>query len=370
MTVYVYAHTATGGHLRYTRELADGLANLDVPTVLVTGASGVQTTAAREMNVPSPDVTARGIQRVANRIGTYLRQHLFLRRYVRSAHIGPNDVFHFQELPSLFPGLAVTTIGRSGARTALTVHNVRPHAGHSLAAGLVSRLHRRQWRRLDVLIVHSPSLRDDLLTQHPEISPDHVVVIPHPIWHEPEDVLVEAAKDYVLFGALRRNKGIETFIDALAALDDPVATIAGATSEDYEAELRDRVIARGLTNCDLRVGFVEDPAIPPLLSSHRVVVLPYTQFAAQSGVVNQAVACDRPVVVTDVGALGDLVREFGVGEIAASMSVADLAHAMTTCRVKAVHGDYGANLANLRDLRSITVIAREHHHAYLGASHD
>ena len=47
----------------------------------------------------------------------------------------------------------------------------------------------------------------------------------------------------------------------------------------------------------------------------RLVVLPYTFFASQSGVLHQALAHRRPVVATDVGALGECVRRWGIGTV-------------------------------------------------------
>ena len=45
------------------------------------------------------------------------------------------------------------------------------------------------------------------------------------------------------------------------------------------------------------------------------MVLPYTSFGSQSGVLHQALAHARPVVTSDVGALGESVRRWGVGEV-------------------------------------------------------
>ena len=44
------------------------------------------------------------------------------------------------------------------------------------------------------------------------------------------------------------------------------------------------------------------------------VVLPYRRLDS-SGVLATAIGYRRPVVVTDVGSLGEIVREFGAGEV-------------------------------------------------------
>ena len=63
---------------------------------------------------------------------------------------------------------------------------------------------------------------------------------------------------------------------------------------------------------DWRLRFVADPEIPDLLEEAAVVVLPYRKIES-SGVLATALGHGRPVVVTDVGSLGDTVREFHAG---------------------------------------------------------
>ena len=55
--------------------------------------------------------------------------------------------------------------------------------------------------------------------------------------------------------------------------------------------------------------------MPALFERSRLVILPYTYFASQSGVLHQALAFGRPVVATDVGALGECVRQWGIGPV-------------------------------------------------------
>ena len=61
--------------------------------------------------------------------------------------------------------------------------------------------------------------------------------------------------------------------------------------------------------------FVSEQEVADLFGRSSLVVLPYTSFAAQSGVLHQALTYALPVVVSDVGALGESVRRWGVGEV-------------------------------------------------------
>ena len=53
---------------------------------------------------------------------------------------------------------------------------------------------------------------------------------------------------------------------------------------------------------------------PELMAEAAAVVLPYRRLDS-SGVLATAIGYRRPVVVTDVGSLGEIVREFGAGEV-------------------------------------------------------
>ncbi len=61
-----------------------------------------------------------------------------------------------------------------------------------------------------------------------------------------------------------------------------------------------------------RLGFVPDDEVAPLVASAAAVVLPYREIES-SGVLALAFGHGRPAVVSDLGAVGDAVREFGAG---------------------------------------------------------
>jgi len=120
-------------------------------------------------------------------------------------------------------------------------------------------------------------------------------------------------KQLLLFGTLRRNKGIDLMLDALKHVPGAQLTIAG---EFETPALRDEILAR-LQDKALAVRLIDriipEDEVAKLFADAALAVLPYTNFHAQSGVLHVALAHGVPVVVTDVGALGELVRKEGVG---------------------------------------------------------
>jgi glycosyltransferase involved in cell wall biosynthesis len=65
-----------------------------------------------------------------------------------------------------------------------------------------------------------------------------------------------------------------------------------------------------------------------LFEQNSLVVLPYIHSPGQSGVLLDALAHKLPVVVTDVGVLGESVRRWGIGELVPPNDDAALADAI------------------------------------------
>ena len=102
--------------------------------------------------------------------------------------------------------------------------------------------------------------------------------------------------------------------------------LAGGGDPEIESAVRLRTAA--LPNVDCEIGHVSAKRKHELLSMASVIVLPYTRFHSQSGVLADAYTYRLPLVVSDVGAIGPTIREDGTGEAAAPGSAAELAQAI------------------------------------------
>ena len=210
----------------------------------------------------------------------------------------------------------------------ISVHDVVPHVPR-LGQAVEHRLLRRLYRRPDALIVHHERLRNTLVADF-GVDPERVHVVPHQVFpvDDPPELPRPGIPLVLFFGALRPNKGLEVLaemMDELTAIDFELA-IVGRGDERIER------IALDLAERDPRVlvelGFASLQRKRELFSEATVVVLPYTQFSSQSGVLHDAYGHGRPVVVTDVGALGMTVREDGTGRVVPPNDPAALAEAI------------------------------------------
>lgn len=336
MKIVQCLHAQGGGHWRYVRELAQGLSILADTVILCPVQSAEEVLAVRcVFGLSAIDPTASGVQRLANRLRVYWAHPGELARVLDAEReMNQPNVVHFQQLPTFRAKRMLQVARARGYTTAITVHNLEPHS-FGLMNRIRQRLGIRAWAAADVLIVHSSRLREKLL----RLIPGAVVcVVPHPIWREPINRGIDE-RDFLFFGVLRESKGIDNFIEALALLNNPTASIIGAGSMDMVTHIREQLIARGLTQCEFNPGFLPEEDIAAVFGSHSVVVAPYTHFEAQSGVTHLALAHRRPVVVTDFGGLGDPVRQFGVGEVVRS-DPQSIANGMAIVRSRAPGGCY------------------------------
>lgn len=325
MKVAFYAPTASGGHARFTQCLMEGvkLAAPGLELVLCTSKNlaDEHKRASYAIHTVLPVLEHRStypskLAWIRSRMGHYFhRERLFLE------WVGAEkpDVVHLQEwFPFTAAGL-VRGLQEQGAKVVVSVHNIYRHEeffpGH---AWLQHLFERRAWKRSDRLIVMSPELSAEL-GRSTKKSLGEIDCVPHFVWPGGSIVaqdmigLKRELRNVLLFGAIRRNKGVETFIDAMSGMPDYSGLIAGRCEDsDYAHSLEAR-IARSGGNVIFRNIFIQDQEIPRLFQEASLAVFPYSQFASQSGALYMAVANETPAVGTRVGALGSTIERYGLG---------------------------------------------------------
>lgn len=240
----------------------------------------------------------------------------------------------------------------------MSVHDVVPHVPR-LGARPEHQLLKRLYSRADALVVHHHELTDRLVHDF-KISGDRIHVVPHqvfPVGDVPDNPPPEAPT-VLFFGAFRQNKGLGVLADAIRRLqrDDIRIVIAGRG----DAELQ--TLATDLQRSDKRVrvelGFATLERKRELFTEASLVVMPYTSFASQSGVLHDAYGHGRPVVVSDVGALGETVREDGTGLVVPPNDPSALAEAIRASLEPATWQAHGSAARQIRIDRSPAVVGR------------
>ena len=269
-----------------------------------------------------PDVNRaalNGLGLVPSRAATYVRRVVARRACWREYEF---DIVHIHYLNRFTDAL-----DRFPRPLVLSVHDVVPHRSR-LGGRIEHRLLSASYRRADLMVVHHRSLADRLITDF-GCAARSIEVVPHQVFPVPGGPNSPGERRRVLFfGALRSNKGLEVLAEALPQLRDPEAeiTIVGAGEQRLEAMVRTLAARDGRVRAE--IGFVSLERKRQLFRSTDLVVLPYTSFASQSGVLHDAYGHGVPVVVSDVGALGQSVREDGTGVVVEPSDARKLAQAL------------------------------------------
>ena len=142
-------------------------------------------------------------------------------------------------------------------------------------------------------------------------------------------------KDTILFfGFLRPNKGIEYLISSFSKVvkkrKNLILVIAGSTMKiwsEYPRQLKQLVNDLKIDDCVKFTGFIPNDEVVALLAISKVIVMPYLR-STQSAVLHQAISSTIPVIASDVGGIGDFVKENNIGLLVPPKDVQSLTKAM------------------------------------------
>lgn len=214
-------------------------------------------------------------------------------------------------------GVMARRLAARGVRVASLVHNVYPHEKRH---GFVSLLAGYFLKRCEALLALSDAVAEDLWAMGVSAP---VQMAPHPVYGHFGDPLPreearrrlqlpENADLLLFFGFVRAYKGLPVLLRALPRIlaRRPRArlVVAGEFYED-EQTYRDLIASLGLEDTVLvRAEYIPEEEVGLYFSAANLVVQPY-ESATQSGVVQTAYHFERPVVVTDVGGLAEVVTD-------------------------------------------------------------
>ena len=207
-----------------------------------------------------------------------------------------------------------------------TCHNVFPHERFPMDRTLT----KLALKKGNYFIVHSQSDGEELLQIIPNAS---YRKNPHPIYNifrkknmtrEQARIELDQGQDsmqLLFFGFVREYKGLKHLLRAMPEvsrqLNNVNLMVVGSFADDKEEYIQ---LIRDLQieDCvELIDGYIPDDEIEKYFAACDLVVLPY-ESATQSGIVQIAYGFDKPVVVTNVGGLPDVVTDGKTGYVVES----------------------------------------------------
>ncbi|WP_448608986.1 glycosyltransferase family 4 protein [Geodermatophilus sp. URMC 60] len=124
-------------------------------------------------------------------------------------------------------------------------------------------------------------------------------------------------------GRLAPQKRADRLVEAFGRMREPASLVVVGDGPDRE---RVQALAAGLPRAHL-TGFVEHPAVPAVLASLDVLVLP-SAYEEMGSVLTEAMASGLPVVASDVGGIPEVVRHGETGLLVPPGDVDALAAAL------------------------------------------
>ncbi len=219
----------------------------------------------------------------------------------------------------------------------ITVHDADIHPGDTDSKNLPQFATDEFYRRGTRLIVHGEGIRRDLAERSGR-PVGMIDVVPHVALHRYGDLArrhglksqpSSGGRRALFFGRVMAYKGLSVLLQAAVSLKrgavpDLELVVAGR-GPDLD-NLRGKLSA---SHIRLHHGFVPDEEAAQLFLDTDLVVLPYLK-ASQSGILALAAAFGKPVVVTETGELGEMVRATGMGLVVPPGDSTALAEAMAS----------------------------------------
>jgi glycosyltransferase involved in cell wall biosynthesis len=231
----------------------------------------------------------------------------------------------------------------------ITVHDIESFGDPAaLNCGAVGRV----YRLADHLIVHNEVSKRELIGRL-RISAAKISIIPHGGYLEavgkiptPTEArralgIGESKKVLLFFGHIKDVKGLDLLLEALPQVvrevPDVLLLVAGRPWKSdfsrYEA-LIDKLGIR--SRCVLHIRFIPDDDVAYYYAAADVVVLPYRRIY-QSGVVLMAMSYKRPVVVSDLPGMTEIITDEENGYVFPEGSK----HALSMRLIRALQDEQG-----------------------------
>lgn len=266
----------------------------------------------------------KGLEHTVNMLSLY-----------RSLRSNPPDIIHFQW--SVLPLVDRIFVQRlqNLAPCILTVHDTNAFLAPT------SRWQKSGWqsvlRIFDHLIVHTRSGKQALIEK--EVAEQCISVIPHGVFNQPADAAAAPLNRnsdtlrLLAFGSIKRYKGIDVLLRALAELPEKYASrirlIIAGNAGALGPQLTELATKLGVADkVDWRLGFVPDDAIPTLFQECDAFVFPYREIDA-SGALMTALPYGKPIIASKVGLFAELLVDAGTAYLVPPERPAALANAIS-----------------------------------------
>lgn len=310
---------------RYTEELCRELSKIaDVDLVCRTDSGEVQcgATIKKILDYSRP-----------SKLGFYKNCLVSLFRVIKETTQKKYDIIHVQGtmLPQIeFP--VYVLLKNNSRKLVYTVHNILPHE----AKESDKKRNLRFYKKCDMLVVHNNWTKKILVEEY-GIQQDNICVMPHGTYNvqKKSDTKNESnKKTFLMFGMIRKYKGIDVLFRAIARLPEEVRkdtlfVVAGVQKENLDNTSYERMIEElHISDCTRFINRrIEDQELPDLFAKTDACVFPYKEIYG-SGALLMAYSYEKPVIASDVPVFVEETNKGETGILFKSENPESLAQAL------------------------------------------
>lgn len=329
MNIVLFDPFVTGHHILYASKIMNYLADRGNNSFFITSEDFREE--SQLFNLPSDRIIR--LRKKWKRY-KYFNQALYYKSISQFIDKNDIDIFHILYLDSqtipLFLALNYVKKIKKRAHIVVTVHWSTNLTGYQ---GIKSKvkifLFSILKRYFDLYFVHGTKTKQALIEKL-HIRSSKIVTIPygteefikvnnkecrHKLGLNKDD------KVLLLFGGIRKEKGITEFIDCLRYVKSNVTVIiAGEANNEFKTiiKAKKRGIGKNVKILEY-LRYIKESEIPIFYGAADVLALPYKkQFSGQSGPLTIATTYGIPIITTDVGELGETVRKNDLGLVVSS----------------------------------------------------
>ena len=353
----------SGGLVHFSYQLSNALANEGVDITLLTGTDYEMSAQPRNFQIAKlmklwenfdPDSSDTSIQQ--NPLKRIWRKAYWntrrILRGVRLFYAWVNltvylfrkhpDIVQFTRIRFPFEAFFVKYMRKQGLILTQICHEFEHRENSNKSLSVFERLSGNIYENFSAIFFLSNEVRNNFLKAFPSTQAGRTHVIPHGNsgWllnlSAVSDVslrkrygLMYNERVVLFFGLLSPSKGLDDLLDAFVMvreLSDSKLIVAGYPTKRVNINgLMEKVNELGIADrviFDLR--YIPLDEIRPLMNIASVVVYPY-RSGTQSGALQTAYTFGRPVIVTSVGGLPEVVEDGKSGFVVPSRSPHDLA---------------------------------------------
>jgi len=239
------------------------------------------------------------------------------------------DIIHIQSHGGLWFSLLSSFLRKY--KIINEVHDITPHIGDERSKNKGYSIATYFGKKFtNHFIVHGKNLKKQMMDEY-SLEEDKISIVPLgnlSIYQKSDSIIYEEEPNTVLFfGRIWPYKGLEYLIKSEPLISSFIPNLNIVIAGEGESFERYNKMIKNSSSFTIKNYRVSNDELSELFQKAAVVVLPYIE-ATQSGIITIAFAYGKPVVITDVGSLAEVVEDGETGYVVPPRSSYELSRAI------------------------------------------